>query len=39
MNEKDIFGMVRMVEYHSWYKILEIQKGVKMVVSLDIGRT
>lgn len=37
MDKKDIFCMVGMIEYHSWYKTLKVQKRVEMVVSLDVG--
>lgn len=36
-HKKDTFGI--MIEYHNWLKMLNIQEGVKMVVSLDIGCT
>lgn len=31
--DKKIFGAIVMIEY----KMLKVQKGVKMVISLDIG--
>jgi hypothetical protein len=36
MNKKGIFDMVGTIEHYSWCGRLKIQKGVEVVISLDV---